>query len=146
MKVIYQMRGKPKECVSSTHFECPCIFGFKHSQLRQRYFKTMVKWQEVTIEVPELDEFNNKDDFAVVTQPFLRRVKFPQKSNGNGDFSYMSIDCFHLSQKGYAIASNGLWNNMFEPYGNKSTTWTKEFSVFKCPTAEHPYIFTKKNS
>lgn len=146
MKVIYQLRGKPKECISSNHFECPCIFGFKYGGLRQRYFNTMVKWQQVTAEVPELDEFNKKDDFAVINQPFLRNVKFPRKSNGNNDYSYMSVDCFHLSQKGYAIASNGLWNNMFEPYGNKSTNWKKEFSEFKCPTVEHPYIFTKKNS
>lgn len=146
MKVIYQMRGKPKECVSSNHFECPCVFGYKYSHLRKRYFSIMAEWQEVTAEVPELDEFNKNDDFAVINQPFLRNVRFPQVPNGNGDYSYMSIDCFHLSQKGYAIASNALWNNMFEPYGNKSTNWQKEFSEFKCPTAQHPFIFTKKNS
>lgn len=146
MKVIYQLRGKPKECVSSNHFECPCMFGFKFSHLRQHFFNIMVKWQEVTVEVPDLDEFNKKDDFAVINQPFLRNVRFPSKSNGNNDYSYMSMDCFHLSQKGYAIAANGLWNNMFEPHGNKSTNWKKEFKVFNCPTESHPYIYTKKNS
>lgn len=146
MKVIYQMRGKPQECVSANHVECPCIFGFKHNHLRKRYFKIMVKWQEVSAEVPEMDEFNKNDDFAVINQPFLRNVKFPQVLNGNGDYTYMSIDCFHLSQKGYAIASNALWNNMFEPHGNKSTNWKKEFTEFKCPTAQHPFIFTRKNS
>ncbi|XP_031640385.1 phospholipase B1, membrane-associated [Contarinia nasturtii] len=146
MKVIYQLRGKPKECVSSNHFECPCIFGFKYGHLRQLYFNIITKWQAVTAEVPDLEEFTNKDDFAVINQPFLRHVRFPHVSNGNHDFKYMSVDCFHLSQKGYAIAANSLWNNMFEPYGNKSTNWKKEFTEFKCPTAEHPYIFTRKNS
>lgn len=106
MKVIYQLRGKPKECISSNHFECPCIFGFKYNGVRQRYFNTIAKWQQVTAEVPELDEFNKKDDFAVINQPFLRQVKFPRVSNGNNDYTYMSVDCFHLSQKGYAIATN----------------------------------------
>lgn len=146
MKVIYYMRGKPKECISTNHFECPCIFGFKYDGLRQRYFKIMEKWQEVTAEVPELPEFNNNDDFAVINQPFLRNVRFPRYSNGNNDFTYMSVDCFHLSQKGYAIATNALWNNMLEPHGNKTTNWKKEFSEFKCPTESQPFISTKQNS
>lgn len=146
MEVIYTLRGKPKECVTTHHFECPCIFGFKYTHLRQRYFDIMSQWQEVVAEVPELTEFNDKDDFAVINQPFLRHVQFPRKSNGNNDYTYMSTDCFHLSQKGYALSTNALWNNMFEPLGNKSTNWKKEFSEFKCPTVEHPYIFTKKNS
>lgn len=82
----------------------------------------------------------------MVNQPFLRNVRFPRLSNGNNDFTYMSVDCFHLSQKGYAIAANALWNNMMEPYGNKSTNWKKEFTEFKCPTDSHPYISTKNNN
>lgn len=146
MKIIYNLRGKPKQCITSNHFECPCIFGFKYDNIRPYYFDIMEKWQNVVHDVADLDEFNNRNDFAVVNQPFLRNVHFPRLSNGNNDFSYMSVDCFHLSQKGYAIATNALWNNMFEPYGNKSTNWRKEFIEFKCPTFEHPFIFTKQNS
>lgn len=41
-------------------------------------------------------------DFTVNNQPFLKNVSFPTLANGNHDFTYMSMDCFHLSQKGYA--------------------------------------------
>lgn len=140
------MRGKPSECLPTNHIECPCIFSFRYSHLRKRYYKVIVKWQNVTAEVPDLDEFNKNADFAVINQPFLRNVQFPQILNGDADFRYMSIDCFHLSQRGYAIASNALWNNMFEPHGNKSTNMHKEFTVFKCPTDQHPFIFTRLNS
>lgn len=100
-------------------------------------------------------------------QPFLKNVEFPLLSNGNHDFTYMSMDCFHLSQKGYArgkiplhqyryyfaltndvqiTAANALWNNMMQPDGQKSTNWKKEFTEFVCPTVDRPYIATKKNS
>lgn len=90
--------------------------------------------------------------------------------NGNHDFTYLSLDCFHLSQKGYAIgnveiilifddfawdrhsliyfeleATSALWNNMLQPEGRKSTNWKKEFTELICPTVDRPYIATKKN-
>lgn len=145
MKVIYYLRGKPDECQTTHHFECPCVFGFKYGKLRQRYFRIMEKWQQTVEQVAELDEFN-RNEFSVVNQPFLRSVQFPTKSNGLHDFTYMSADCFHLSQRGYALASNALWNNMLEPIGNKSTNWKREFDDFRCPTEAQPYIFTRMNS
>jgi hypothetical protein len=58
----------------------------------------------------------------------------------------MSTDCFHFSQKGYARASNALWNNMIEAEDEKSTNWPEEFSVVKCPTEERPFLSTRENS
>lgn len=145
MKVIRQLRGKPLECESTHHFECPCVFGLKHAANTPHYFDLMEQWQQVDQNVADMDEFH-RNDFTVINQPFLRNVEFPRKQNGNNDFSYMSLDCFHLSQKGYALASNALWNNMFEPIGHKSTNWKKEFTDFKCPTEERPFIATRQNS
>lgn len=105
----------------------------------------MEEWQKVDVKVAEMEEFQ-RDDFTVVAQPFLKDVEFPRKANGNHDYTYMSLDCFHLSQKGYALATNALWNNMMEPHGQKTSNWKKEFSVFKCPTNERPFIYTKQNS
>lgn len=103
-------------------------------------------------------------EFTVNNQPFLINARFPTLPNGKTDFTYMSLDCFHLSQKGYArsnlfhkmslvvddsfffAASNALWNNMLEPEGQKSTNWTKEFTNFMCPTEDRPFIATKRNS
>lgn len=145
MKVIYHLRGKPAECETTHHFECPCVFGYKYGALRQRFFRIMEKWQQTVEQVAQLNEFNTQD-FTVVNQPFLKSVQFPRKSNGMHDFTYLSADCFHLSQKGYALASNALWNNMLEPIGNKSTNWKREFDYFRCPTETQPYIFTRMNS
>lgn len=55
MKIIYYLSGKPSECVSTHHFECPCIFSFKFEHQRQRYFKIMEQWQIITTEIPELN-------------------------------------------------------------------------------------------
>lgn len=146
MRIIYNMRGKPAKCITTNHFECPCVFGLAYDLVRDHYFDIMERWQDVVREVADMAEFNSRNDFTVINQPFLENVQFPRLPNGNHDFTYMSVDCFHLSQKGYAIASNALWNNMLQPYGNKSTNWQREFREFKCPTAENPFIFTKLNS
>lgn len=144
MKVIKYMQGKPYECETSHHFECPCMFGLKHAHQVPRYLNIMEQWQAVDERVAEMDEFH-RADFTVINQPFLRHVEFPRKSSGNHDTSYLSLDCFHLSQKGYARATNALWNNMLEPYTNKSTNWKQEFSEFRCPSNERPFIATKLN-
>lgn len=146
MRIIYNMRGKPSKCITTNHFECPCVFGLAYDYVRDHYFDIMEQWQDVVREVADLPEFNGRNDFTVINQPFLENVQFPRLPNGNHDFTYMSVDCFHLSQKGYAIASNALWNNMLEPYGNKSTNWQREFREFKCPTEAKPFIFTRQNS
>ncbi|KAJ6645952.1 Phospholipase B1, membrane-associated [Pseudolycoriella hygida] len=145
MRVITELRGKPAECESTHHIECPCAFGFAFRKKRKYYFDIMERWKEVVSNVSQIDEFNT-EDFTVNNQPFLKNVTFPVLPNGNNDFSYMSMDCFHLSQKGYARAANALWNNMLEPEGQKSTNWKKEFSEFLCPTVSRPYLATKKNS
>lgn len=144
VKIVYELRGKPIECQTTHHFECPCIFGGQNDRNRQRYFRIMEKWQQVVEDVSSLKEFD-QDDFAVVNQPFLKHVQFPRVSNGDHDYTYMSVDCFHLSQKGYARATNALWNNMFEPIGNKSNNWNDEFKHFECPTVGHPFIRTPHN-
>lgn len=92
------------------------------------------------------EEFQTQN-FTVVLQEFTRHLKFPRSSQtGNTDFTYMSEDCFHFSQKGYALASNALWNNMLEPVGTKATNWKREFSEFKCPSEEKPFLATRENS
>ncbi len=47
--------------------------------------------------------------------------------------------------KGHSQAALSLWNNMFEPVGNKRDSWHMGKSL-KCPTKEYSYIFTSKNS
>lgn len=60
MKVITELRGKPLECESIHHVECPCIFGFLHESKRERYFKIIEQWQHVVSVVSNMAEFNKE--------------------------------------------------------------------------------------
>ena len=60
------------------------------------------------------------------------------------DLSFLSSDCFHPSQKLQALFAKNIWNNLLQPVGGKSS-WN-QFSNLKCPTREHPFIATSKNS
>ena len=43
------------------------------------------------------------------------------------------------------MSAIALWNNMLQPVGKKSMTINIGEDII-CPTEEHPYIFTSKNS
>lgn len=60
MKVITELRGKPAECESTHHVECPCAFGFAYRNKRQYYFDIMERWKDVVSKVSHMDEFNTE--------------------------------------------------------------------------------------
>ncbi|XP_053688658.1 phospholipase B1, membrane-associated [Sabethes cyaneus] len=146
VNILNQLKGKPHECVTMHVVECPCFIATRFVPQRRRYLKLIEKWNVLQMDIANRKEFHSKPDFTVVHQPFIMNISIPDKPNGDSDLSYMSADCFHLSQKGYARASNALWNNMLEPLGRKSSTWGQEFSSFKCPSSDTPYFRTAGNS
>ncbi|XP_055607010.1 phospholipase B1, membrane-associated-like isoform X2 [Uranotaenia lowii] len=143
--ILTKMKGKPSECVTMHVFECPCFVATRFVANNKRYVKLIEKWNRLQMEITTREEFHSKPDFTVEYQPFIANISIPER-NGLTDFSYMSVDCFHLSQKGYARASNALWNNMLEPIGEKTLNWEHEFSNFKCPSQDMPYLRTLNNS
>ena len=86
-----------------------------------------------------------RDDFTVVVQPMFEQFKLQYTPDGKVDLSYFAPDCFHFSAKGHATGAIGIWNNMLQPVGGKSNTITPGDKI-ACPTKEHPYLFTSKNS
>ncbi|XP_055628956.1 phospholipase B1, membrane-associated isoform X2 [Toxorhynchites rutilus septentrionalis] len=144
--ILTKLKAKPLECVSTHIFECPCFMATQFARNEKRYVKIIEYWNELQKDIAGREEFQNKPDFSVVFQPFIINITVPNLPNGDSDVSYLSMDCFHLSQKGYARAANALWNNMLEPVGAKSNNWEPEFSNFKCPTPEMPYLRTQGNS
>lgn len=102
MSIIVDMPGKPMDCMSSHYIECPCMFSYQFVDRRKAFYAIMQRWQETVERIARAPEFNGREDFAVVAQPFLKELKFPRTESGSADFTYMSLDCFHLSQKGYA--------------------------------------------
>ncbi|NWI95843.1 PLB1 Phospholipase, partial [Pitta sordida] len=92
--------------------------------------------------------YGNREDFAVVMQPFFRNTLLPQDTIGRPDLSFFAADCFHFSVRGYAEMAMALWNNMLEPVGEKQTynNFTHDRSKLKCPNPEKPFLFTWRNS
>ncbi|XP_058066871.1 phospholipase B1, membrane-associated-like isoform X1 [Anopheles bellator] len=144
--ILARFKNKPQECVSMHVIECPCLIASRFRKQRRRFSKLIEDWNMLQMEIVAREEFHGKPDFTVVYQPFTMNLTFPETPSGDTDFTYMSLDCFHLSQKGYALASNALWNNMLEPVGGKAMSWEREFTRFKCPSAEMPFLRTPENS
>ncbi|CAK9796707.1 Phospholipase B1, membrane-associated [Anthophora quadrimaculata] len=94
--------------------------------------------------------YDKSPDFTVVLQPFIKLFNAPNADPSKAspiDPSLVTYDCFHFSQKGHALGANLLWNNMFEPVGNKTEHGLPEvFERLLCPTENVPYIFTNVNS
>ncbi|OXB65779.1 hypothetical protein ASZ78_008846 [Callipepla squamata] len=92
--------------------------------------------------------YEQREDFAVVLQPFFRNTIVPLDSNGKPDLSFFAADCFHFSEKGHAEMAIALWNNMMEPVGEKQTynNFTYDRSKLKCPNTEKPFLSTLRNS
>ncbi|KAF2897244.1 hypothetical protein ILUMI_08932 [Ignelater luminosus] len=138
------LSNRPPLCYFTHNVECPCLFGLQFAHLQDRLEKIMVKWQDIEIELANSPEFD-RDDFTVVVQPFTANYTLHRTARGLTDYSSLSEDCFHLSQKENARAGLSLWNNILEPVGKKSAT-PSELYHFKCPSKEHPFIFTRRNS
>ncbi|XP_012219356.1 phospholipase B1, membrane-associated [Linepithema humile] len=132
-------------CFLTTDLECSCLFGLAFQKSIPLYYEIMTRWQQIDIEIAALPEFQ-RDDFAVVAQPILLEAFIPLASDGYSDMTYLSSDCFHVSQKANALYANGIWNNLLEPVGSKKTKWSNLFESFHCPTSERPYLTTILNS
>ncbi|KAK3918835.1 Phospholipase B1, membrane-associated [Frankliniella fusca] len=141
----------PAWCEVMNRFECPCVFGDRFQDAVPRHRKVYKELQRMQREVVAMDRYRIREDFAVVSAPFMSGPGqlLPFKlSNGNGtDWTFFSTDCFHFSQKGSAIAGAGLWNNLLEPEDGK-TEWAPLGALLRglrCPSAERPYLCTWRN-
>ncbi|XP_068085168.1 phospholipase B1, membrane-associated-like [Anabrus simplex] len=149
LEILMNFTAKPQRCQILHSIECPCLLGLAYQHRRQHFLDIMRQWRQVEMEVANSDRYRTKDDFAVVLQPFAQNATLPTVEKGAEqvtDYSFLSFDCFHFSQKTNALVANALWNNMLEPVGHKSTDWEPLFTKFMCPTQQQPYIFTAGNS
>nr|XP_061798286.1 phospholipase B1, membrane-associated-like [Nerophis lumbriciformis] len=128
---------------------CPCFLlpGDDSPELAEA--KRMNReLQVITEKVAYGGRYDDREDFAVVVQPFFRNSIVPLNADGRPDVSYFTEDCFHFSERGHADMAVAMWNNMLEPVGRKQTfnNFTSGRGGIKCPTEENPYIFTRMNS
>lgn len=135
----------PWQCALSRPIECSCLFGPAYSKARNFYRRLERRFVKIMERVSYMPEFHTQD-FTVVYQPFFRDASVFLGDDRKADMSVMSVDCIHLSQKGHAIAANGLWNNMMEPAFAKTLGLKHLFEEFKCPSEREPYLYTYFNS
>ncbi|XP_068195022.1 phospholipase B1, membrane-associated-like [Antennarius striatus] len=136
-------------CSLIQKFVCPCFLlpGDDSPELAE--VKRINR--ELQIETERLvygGRYDNREDFAVVAQPFFKNTNVPLDADSRPDSTFFSEDCFHFSERAHAQMAAALWNNMLEPVGKKQTynNFTNDRNNIRCPTEEHPYIFTKVNS
>lgn len=95
------MKDKPPACKITHTFECPCIIG-QYTDKRKFFFDIMRRWQELEIEVSSYSEFD-LDDFTVIPHYFTLEQSLPSTPQGKPDYTFFSVDCFHLSEKGQSL-------------------------------------------
>ncbi|XP_049640646.1 phospholipase B1, membrane-associated [Suncus etruscus] len=125
----------------------PDVSRSSDNSLTARNLKELTRnFQSMLFNLSLKKEYQNKEDFAVVVQPAFRNLNFLQNKNGKTDATYFSEGLFPFFRHVVmTLMAKGLWNNMLEPVGNKSTT-INDKEKLKCPSASHPYFFTHKNS
>ncbi|XP_053538589.1 phospholipase B1, membrane-associated [Ictalurus punctatus] len=128
---------------------CPCFLRPEENSVElvemkriNRQIQTETEWLVFG------GQYESRDDFAVVLQPFFQSTVVPMGEDRQPDLSFFSVDCFHFTDRGHAEMAIALWNNMLEPVGSKQTynNFTFDRSKIHCPSQDHPFIFTRLNS
>lgn len=132
-------------CAPLHRLICKCGAYPPSDQAAQKLDDYIRKYHSGTRKLIDSGKYDTRDDFTVVIQPFFEDFLPPRTPDNSIDYSYLAPDCFHFSSKGHALVATGLWNNMLEPVGQKTTDVAKDAKI-ACPTAERPYLGTAKNS
>ncbi|XP_078398996.1 phospholipase B1, membrane-associated-like [Cetorhinus maximus] len=146
-----------RELFADTRLKCPrsllrllcgCVIKPQNNSIQLDKLRDLNrKYQEITHMLVESGRYDTREDFTVVIQPFLEDIEIPQDKYGRPDRTYFSPDCFHFSLKGHSQAARGLWKNMLEPIGGKTTNQTFDDRInLSCPSKEQPYLRTYRNS
>lgn len=78
--------------------ECGCAVLNQFEDKIPDYQKTVELWWEMEQKIADRKEFD-LDNFTVVIQPFFTKLNFMLPGDKQFDYSILSQDCFHLTQK-----------------------------------------------
>ncbi|OXB72952.1 UNVERIFIED_CONTAM: hypothetical protein H355_001919 [Colinus virginianus] len=146
---LRQVAASSSGCTLTEENFCPCFLNPKENSSDLQEIKRVNRdFQAEALQLVNSGRYEQREDFAVVVQPFFRNTIVPLDSNGKPDLSFFAADCFHFSEKGHAEMAIALWNNMMEPVGEKQTynNFTYDRSKLKCPNTEKPFLSTLRNS
>ncbi|XP_040352326.1 phospholipase B1, membrane-associated isoform X5 [Herpailurus yagouaroundi] len=146
---LHQGQGGKCDLPLAAQSNCTCLTRSQENSLEMQELKKM-NWnfQSGISRLSYWHQYLQREDFAVVVQPFFQNTLVPLNSKGGADLTFFSEDCFHFSERGHAEMAIALWNNMLEPVGHKTTSnnFTHSRTKLKCPSPESPYLHTLRNS
>lgn len=145
--------GREDECEQLHNLECSCAMaewrnngsavGPRNMTLRE----TQLQYYKKLEELIDSGKYDDRPDFAVVLQPYLRDQTPFYFPNGTLDMSYIALDCFHLSHVSHQSFAFMLWNVMLTPVGKKPFKYDETaYPSYVCPSESQPYFYTKENS
>ncbi|KAM3675304.1 phospholipase B1, membrane-associated [Ammospiza maritima maritima] len=146
---LRQIAASSSECALAAKKVCPCFLNPEENSSELQEIKRVNRdFQAEALQLINSGRYEQRQDFAVVIQPFFRNTLLPLDSTSKPDMSFFAADCSHFSVRGYAEMAMALWNNMLEPVGEKQTynNFTHDRSKLKCPNPEKPFLFTRRNS
>ncbi|KAL2306065.1 hypothetical protein Nmel_003967, partial [Mimus melanotis] len=146
---LRKITASSSECALAAKKICPCFLNPEENSSELEEIKRVNRdFQAETLQLINSGWYEQREDFAVVIQPFFRNTLVPLDSTGKPDMSFFAADCFHFSVRGYAEMAMALWNNMLEPVGEKQSynNFTQDRSKLKCPNPEKPFFSTRRNS
>ncbi|NXT25381.1 PLB1 Phospholipase, partial [Syrrhaptes paradoxus] len=110
---LRQIAASNSGCALTAKKVCPCFLNPKENSSELEEIKRVNRdFQAEASQLINSGRYEEREDFAVVMQPFFRNTLLPLDNNGKPDLSFFAADCFHFSAKGYAEMSMALWNNM----------------------------------
>lgn len=146
---LRQITASSSECALTAKKLCPCFLNPEENSSELQEIKRVNRdFQAEALGLINSGRYEQREDFAVVIQPFFRNTLLPLDSTSEPDMSFFAADCFHFSVRGYAEMAMALWNNMLEPVGEKQTynNFTHDRSKLRCPNREKPFLSTRSNS
>jgi len=124
---------------------CPCAYDPAYHPMIQQAQKDYHNGLVALIESGRYDTAD-RPDFTVVLMPHFKDA-LPPKIPGTDqvDASFWAVDCFHPGKKAHFAMTVSLWNQLFEPEGQKRTELDWSLDGFTCPTEQNPFIQTRVN-
>jgi phospholipase B1 len=101
-------------CKAVHSYVCPCIAFPKTDEQEVALKNELEQYKIKTQAMIDTGRYDDRDDFAVVVQPFFMDFSLPRLSDGKIDYSFLAPDCFHYSSKGhgriyFSITSDHLY-------------------------------------
>ncbi|XP_008494803.2 phospholipase B1, membrane-associated [Calypte anna] len=146
---LRQMTASSSKCTLAAKNACPCFLNPEENSSELQEIKRVNRdFQTEALQLINSGRYEQREDFAVVMQPFFRNTLMPLDRNGKPDMSFFAADCIHFSARGYAEMAIALWNNMLQPVGEKQTynNFTHDRSKLRCPNTKTPFLSTLRNS